>query len=547
MAVGLTAASIPLWLTKCRPSPSRPDIVLIMADDLGFSDIGCYGGEIHTPNLDSLAQSGIRFTQFYNCARCCPTRASLLTGLYPHQTGVGLMMNDLGYRGYRGDLNKTCVTIAEALKQSGYSTYMSGKWHLTKHTKDSSFEEKFNWPLQRGFDRFFGTITGAGNYFAPATLTRDNEPIEAPVEGFYYTDAISDEAVQFIDAHHKRKPDKPFFLYVAYTAPHWPLHALEEDIAKYEGIYMKGWDRLRKERHDRMVAMGLVDEAWPLSLRDPNAKAWEEVEKTDLPEKAALIPHIHKKLKAIMAHKMAVYAAMVDRMDQGIGRIIGALKKTGRFKNTLIFFLSDNGACAEYGALGMGWKDRLEGRVEGARDTWASYGLPWANASNTPFRFYKHWVYEGGIATPLIVHWPEKIKARGELCHQPGHVIDILPTCLDAAGASYPKSFDEHVILPPEGQSLCPVFSGESLGDRILFWEHHGNRAIRMGKWKLVANGEKGAWELYDLDADRTELHNLSRKEFQRVNDMSRMWRHWAQRCHVFPINPHLKKRKRED
>ena len=308
----------------------KPNILLILNDDMGYSDLGCYGGEIHSPNLDRLANGGLRFTQFYNTARCCPSRASMLTGLHPHQTGVGHMMADDGLEGYRGDLNDRCVTIAEALKPAGYRTYMSGKWHISRHADPDG--PKHSWPRQRGFDRYFGIITGAANYWKPNTLTRDNEHIphdELP-EGFFLTDAISDEASTFIRDHAEATSDQPFFTYVAYTSPHWPLHAHEEDIGRYEGRFTAGWDQLREERLQRMREMGILDESWALTDRDPTQPPWEEAEH-----------------KAWNQRRMEVYAAQIDRMDQGIGRIITALEETGQLENTLILFLADNGGCAE--------------------------------------------------------------------------------------------------------------------------------------------------------------------------------------------------------
>jgi len=517
----------------------RPNIVLIMADDMGYSDIGCYGGEIHTPNLNSLAAKGLRFTQFYNTARCCPTRAALMTGLYQHQAGIGFMVwSDRGFDGYRGDLSNRCVTIAEALKRGGYATYMSGKWHVTKHvghwSGDDKRTSKHNWPCQRGFDRFYGTITGAGSFYNPLTLTNTNKPVESVGQDFYYTDAISDHAVSFISEHAKAKPnEQPFFCYVAYTAPHWPLHAPQQDIAKYKGRYDKGWDALRDERHKRMIKMGIIDAKWKLTPRDEGVPPWENA-----------------KNKKWQARRMEVYAAQVDKMDQGIGRIVKALQNTGKLENTLIFFLSDNGGCAE--ELTAGWSKLLDvasktrdGRnvmvgnnpqvMPGPETTFQSYGLPWANASDTPFRRYKHWVHEGGIATPLIVHWPAAIKQTNELRHQPGHVIDIMATCLDVAGIDYPKTYKGYDIIPLEGKTLVPIFQDpNSKVHEAIYWEHEGNRAVRAGKWKLVALYDQ-PWELYDLQADRTELNNLAHKYPQKVEQLKAMYQSWAKRSGVQP------------
>jgi arylsulfatase len=513
-------------------APERPNIVLIMVDDMGFSDIGCYGSEIATPNLDLLAAKGIRFTQFYNTARCCPTRASLMTGLYPHQAGVGHMMSDRGQDGYRGDLNEKCATIAEVLAPAGYATYMSGKWHVTRQTGLWSGDEKLtsthNWPCQRGFDRFYGTIHGAGSYYDPVSLTRDNTPIEAEGD-FYYTDAISDNAVKFIEEH---EGNNPFFCYVAYTAPHWPMHALPEDIAKYKGRYDEGWDVIRKRRHQRMIELGIIDPAWKITERD--SVDWEE----------AKYKHWHRAV-------MEVYAAMIDRVDQGIGRIVKALEKKGKLENTILFFLSDNGGCAEGGTAfeKEGGKSGLSRKVKvtrngkpvqfghyatvmpGPADTYQEYGRPWANVSNTPFRRYKHWVHEGGIASPFIVYWPAGIEDQGAIVHEPAHVIDIMATCVDLARAKYPSGN----LHPMEGKSLVPAFDGKVIEREAIYWEHEGNRAVRRGRWKLVAKGRKGAWELYDMVVDRTETNDLSGEFPERVKEMSALWQAWAERAHVLP------------
>jgi arylsulfatase len=521
----LAALLLPAPLRAAGPAAARrPNIVVILADDLGFSDLGCYGSEVATPNLDRLAAGGLRFSQFYNCARCCPTRASLLTGLYPHQVGVGHMVQDLGRPAYRGDLSRTCLTIAEALRPAGYRTWMVGKWHLTPLTKG-----KDNWPLQRGFDKFFGLIGSVRSYFDPPTLTRDNEPIRAPAKGFYLTDALTDQAVAYLKEHGKRP--EPFFLYLAYTAPHWPLHALPEDIARYKDKYRDGWDELRRRRHDRLIKLGLVDARWRLAPRDAEAPAWAGAAN-----------------KEWQAWRMAVYAAMIERLDRGVGRVLAELRKSGRAEDTLVLFLSDNGGCAE--EIPAAWRGVMfprqtrDGRATrvgnapavrpGPDDTFQSYGLPWANASNTPFRRYKHWVHEGGIATPLIVHWPAVIKKPG-VSHEVGHVLDVLPTCLDAAGVAYPGALKGKKLLPPEGKSLLPIFQGKGrAGHEALFWEHEGNRAVRAGRWKLVARHGQG-WELYDLEADRTELNDLAAKSPRRVKELAERYRRWAARCGVVP------------
>ncbi len=524
-------------ISACMLANEKPNIIIILADDMGFSDIGCYGGEISTPNLDNLAKGGVRFTQFYNAARCCPTRASLLTGLYPHQAGMGNMTNDQGEPSYRGDLSNQCVTIAEVLQSSGYKTYMSGKWHVTKHVDrwrtwlsedEKIYTSKLNWPLQRGFDEFFGTIHGAGSYYNPSTLTRNNTPVEAE-EGFYYTDAISDHAGKFIRDHAKNDEDKPFFCYIAYTAPHWPLHALPEDIAKYKGKYDKGWDKTREERMARMVNMGIINPIWRLSDRDPNIPAWKNADNKDW-----------------WAACMEVYAAMVDRMDQGIGRVINALEETGQLNNTLILFLADNGGCAE--VLTEEWKRSLHvpyylkdgtpykpgndvTRFPGPEDTYMSYSTEWANVSNTPFRMYKHFIHEGGISTPLIANWPAGIKLPNRITNQVGHLIDLMATCVDVSGSDYPTTYWGNRIIPAEGQSLSPVFDNTTFKHNPIGWEHHGNRGFRDGKWKLVAKSPE--WELYDIEKDRSELNNLISVYPEMTRKMIKKYEEWAARVGV--------------
>ena len=523
---------------------------------MGFSDLGCYGSEIATPNLDALAAGGLRFTQFYNTARCCPTRASLLTGLYPHQAGIGHMVDSKkGGPGYQNDLNQSSVTIAQALRPAGYRNYICGKWHVTPRAPDPANPSKHNWPLQRGFDRFYGTIHGAGSFFDPNTLTRDNQfisphadPEYRPAE-YYYTDAISDHAVRFIREHAQQSADKPFFLYVAYTAAHWPMHAKPQDIAKYKGRYDAGYEPIRAARWAKAKQLGLVDPKWALT---PASGAWADV--TD---------------KTFETRCMEVYAAMIDCMDQGIGRIIAELKARGQFENTLICYLQDNGGCAE--GMGRGTqrpatpradeptlpplaKDYLQpdmipkqtrdgypmrqgyGVLPGGADTYIGYGREWANVSNTPFREYKHWVHEGGISTPLVAHWPKGISSRGELRHQPGHLIDLMATAVDFAGARYPAELNGERITPMEGVSLRAAFEGRPLPrSQPIFFEHEGNRAAREGDWKLVAKGPAGKWELYNLAADRTETRDLAATEPARLNDLIGKWESWAKRAHAIP------------
>lgn len=481
---------------------SRPDIVIVLADDLGFSDIGCYGAEIQTPNLDRLAAEGLRFTQFYNTGRCCPTRAALLTGLYPHQAGIGHMTGDYNLPGYQGRLHEQCVTIAEVLRAGGYRTLHVGKWHVGS--------QRGHWPLDRGFDRFYGIPGGGGHHFRVPPgreLVRDNEVIEAEAD-WYTTDAFTDWAVRFLDEY-GRQP-QPLFLYLAYTAPHWPLHAHPEDIARYRGRYRGGWEQLRAQRHRRMLEMGLVRQEWLLAARDPSAQAWAE--ESDQEE---------------MDLRMAVYAAQIDRLDQGVGRVVAKLDELGRRDNTLFLFLSDNGCSAE--VIRGGDPDAPTGTA----DSYRSCGPGWANACNAPLRLFKSWVHEGGIATPLVACWPAVIQSGGGMTDQPGHVIDLMATCLDVAGVAYPSTFEGRQILPLEGKSLAPVLRGRQREPHAaLFWEHEGNRAVREGNWKLVSK-HPGAWELYDLAADRTETHDLAGAHPEKVQQLAALYEQWAQRTNV--------------
>ncbi len=526
-------------------SATRPNIVLIMADDMGYSDLGCFGSEIRTPSLDALAAGGLSFSHFYNTARCCPTRASLLTGLYPHQAGIGRMMNDRGEDGYTGDLNDRCLTIAEVLRSAGYGTYMSGKWHVTRHDQGDGL--RHNWPRQRGFDRYYGILRGAGSFFDPPTLTLNNRPLPTPEGDYYFTDAVTDHAIAFVKEHRRARPGEPFFLYVAYTAPHWPLHARAEDVARYRGRYDRGWDALRKERYRRMVELGIVRPGWKLTERDARQEAWDTAD--------------HKEWQA---RRMEVYAAQIDRMDQGIGRLVRALEPDGLRESTLILFLADNGGCAEELHSTADWVLRIapkttrDGRpaqvgndpsvMPGPETTYQSYGLPWANASNTPFREYKHWVHEGGIATPLIANWPQGIRARGEWTLEVGHLVDVMATAVDVAGARYPRKRRGNRITPMEGVSLGPVFSGGVLPPRAVYFEHEGNRAVRQGRWKLVSRAEDdafawwrhpdpgpGNWELFDMAADRTETTNLASERPDLVRALAELWHQWARRADVLP------------
>jgi arylsulfatase len=510
---------------------TRPNIVVILADDMGFSDIGCYGSEIPTPNLDALAADGLRFTQFYNTARCSPTRAALLTGLHPHQAGMGTLAEDPGKQarpeaaaGYQEFLNDRCITLAEALQPSGYSTYMSGKWHLGYHGREK-------WPRQRGFDRFYGLVSGASSYFRPKDprgLTLDNTPLPTPSDPDYYTtDAFTDHALQFLREH---RDDTPFLLYLAYTAPHWPLHARDEDIAKFVGRYLSGWDALREARLARQKALGIVSPSTILSPRDDGARAWDA---------------LTEEQKTHLDYRMAVYAAQVHRMDWNIGRVVEHLRASGRLDNTLILFLSDNGGSAEpYNDLGGGAFSAINDPAAGgaggatAMNAGSSYGTGWANASNTPFRRYKSRLHQGGIATPLIVHWPAGLGTPpGGLTHAPGYLTDIMPTVLEVTGSEYPQSRHGVSLTPLVGRSLAPVFAtGTRTPPAFFFWEQYNNKAVRRGDWKDVQPSEAGSpWELYDLASDPAELHDLAATEPSMLRELTTAWQSWAESHQVLP------------
>jgi arylsulfatase A-like enzyme len=510
---------------------ARPNILLILADDVGYSDIGCYGGEIQTPNIDRLAAGGLRFTQFYNAARCCPSRASLLTGLYAHQTGLGNMTganapDDL--EGYTGHLSEHCATIPEILRPTGYSAYMTGKWHLGQPG-----------PVARGFEEYYGLFHGFDSCWDASKYTRlpKDRPTRAYGPGhFYSTNAITDYTLDFLAAARQRK--QPFFAYLAYNAAHFPLHAPKETIDKYVAMYEKGWDHIREERFMRLRKMGLLGDTWeftPRGIVPPNRvatphgwankqnPAWDSID----PDR-----------RADLTRRMAVYAAMIEVMDRNIGRVVEDLRSNGELDNALIMFLSDNGACAEWDPWGFdgnsGPDNILHKGAElekmGQPGTYHSYGSGWANACNTPWRLYKHYDHEGGISTPFIAHWPAGIKRKGALEREPGHIIDLMPTCAELAGAKYPST-----VPPMEGRSLLTAFAGKPIQRDALYWEHEGNRAIRIGKWKAVALLAGGEWELYDMDKDRTEMHNLATSEPRRVVAMAQQWEQWARRTHALP------------
>lgn len=550
----LSMVSAPLFSQNGNINLKRPNILVILTDDMGYSDIGCYGSEIRTPNIDKLANNGVRFTHFYNTARCSPTRASLLTGLYPHQAGMGHLANsNYDEEGYRNDLSRNAVTMAEVLKSAGYSTYMAGKWHICKDISPNG--DKSNWPLQRGFQRFFGTLNGSGSYYDPGTLVSNNTFV-APGKDFYYTNAISDTTVKFIREHPK---GKPFFFYVAFTAAHWPLHAPEKEVEKYKEQYDKGWDYTREQRFNKLQKLGIISKECVLTERGVNIPAWKD-----------------EPMKEWQVRRMEVYAAMIDVMDQGIGRIVAELDRKGDLENTIIFYMHDNGGCAEpvgtdkmeipltaeqkvlhpisYDSIFYGKKPEYSrdgqfvrsgrGVMAGGPASWVAYGEEWANVSNTPYRLYKHFTHEGGIASPLIVTWPKGITSKGGLRTDNAHLIDIMATCLDITGIEYPKTFNGNAIQSYEGSSLVPAFFNKPIDRVSIFWEHEGNRAIRTGKWKLVSRTQKDkkftsadekSWELYDMNADPSETIDLAKKMPEKVNELALLWEKEALRTKAKP------------
>jgi arylsulfatase A-like enzyme len=530
LIVTIAALLIPSGKITRSAEPGRvPNIVLILADDLGFSDLGCFGGEIRTPHLDGLAADGLRLTRMYTTARCCPSRASLLTGQYSHRIGLGHMVGDLGLPGYRGRPSDDAVTIAQVLNAAGYRSFLSGKWHLG--TDD---------PTQYGFEEFYGTLVSAKTFWDPNHLLRlpKGRAARQYAEGdFYATDAVTDHALDFL-ALADQTPERPWFMHLPYHAPHFPLHARAEDLARYKDVYERGWDAIRQQRLARMKKLGIVG---PETRLPPRSRYWDWQEATiDVNPAWESLPADRRR---DLARRMAVYAAMVDRLDQNVGRLLNALREREELDKTLIVFLSDNGACAEWDPHGFDGQsgpenilhrgDDLEGM--GGPGTYHSVGSGWANASNTPWRLYKHFGHEGGISTACIVHWPGELKRHGEIDDRPAHLIDLLPTFLEAASADYPQTIAGRTPLRPAGRSLLPQWRGEPVDNRPLFFEHEGHRAVHQDHWKLVAL--RGApWELYDMRTDRTELHNLAEQRPEVVSALSRAWDQWAGENQVTPF-----------
>lgn len=502
----------------------RPNIIIILADDMGFSDIGCYGSEISTPNINKLAEQGVRFSQMYNNAKCCPSRAALMTGLYPHQAGVGEMTDtDLPIPEYQGFLNDESVTIADVLRASGYSTYLSGKWHLG--------EEYGHWPVDHGFNESFAFINGASSYFdfkpyrselwPPGNelkVVRNSTQIFPEDNTFYTTDLYTNEAISFIRQH---ASEKPFFLYLAYNAPHWPLHALPEDIKKYDGKYSGGWEVIRHQRFENLKKMGLIDPNMQISEKNNTDRDWNNLSAEE---------------KAYEERLMEVYAAMIDRMDQNIGRLIDELEASDQLKNTLILFLSDNGGC-KAGRLAGGKYINKRFNPEalpGTPESFTGYGRNWANVSNTPFREYKSDIHEGGISSPFIVWYPKKFPG-GKINPTVAHIVDIMPTVIELAETDYPDIFDGHQIKPFQGKSLVQFMTGaQDSENQTYYFEHLGNCGLIDGEWKIVRFRDK-PWELYNLDVDRGETNNLAEKKPFLLNQLIAKYEAWAKKNNVLP------------
>ncbi|MBM3741010.1 MAG: arylsulfatase [Acidobacteria bacterium] len=516
ICVSLAVALLTSPAYATESAAPRPNIVIVLVDDVGFSDIGCYGGEIPTPNLDRLAADGVRFTQFYNTGRCSPTRASLLTGLYPHQAGMGWLdaRAEPNSRGFHGKLLPRCVTLAEVLQEAGYFTAMTGKWHLGQQHGTPPWKRGF----QRSLNSRFGQIYFPREDDEPLTrvlyLNGNELPKDSPQVGkdWYSTDLFTEWGLKFIDEARAEK--KPFFLYLAQDAAHFPLRAPADVIAKYRGKYLAGWDALREARHAKQKQLGVIDPKWALAPRPREVAAWDS---------------LSAEQKDRFDQMMATYAAMIDRIDFAMGTLVAGLRQRGELDNTLILFLHDNGGNAEGGP---GGSIKGSGPI-GSPRSFVHLGMSWATLNNTPFCRYKHFTHEGGISTPLIAHWPQGISRRGALEKQPGHLVDVLATCLELAGAKYPRQYNGHAIEPLQGVSLVPAFDGKPLArSQPVFWEHEGNRAVRDGRWKLVMR-HKLPWQLFDMEADRTEQHDVIEQQPQIAKDLQAAWNAWAQRTYV--------------
>lgn len=496
-------------------SPSRaaagpkPNILFILADDLGYSDLGCYGSEIQTPNLDKLAAEGLRFTQFYNTARCWPSRAALLTGYYAQQVN-----RDPGGQNQRP---KWAALLPDLLKPAGYHSYHSGKWHVDGKVRDGGFEHSY-------------LVVDQDRHFAPKNHALEDVPLPQPrpEDHYYATPVIAQHAIDWLALHEKENQGSPFFLYLAFTVPHFPIMAPEEDIARYKDKFAHGWDAEREQRLKKMKQMGLVSCA--LSALEPDViPGWnrsEEELKKAIGDKEVAHAFPWKDLTTqqqdFQAAKMAVHAAMIDRMDREIGRVLEKVKAMGALENTIIMFASDNGASAEQMIRGDGHEPDA---TPGSAKSFLGIGPGWSSASNTPLRRHKSWTHEGGISTPLIIHWPAGIKARGELRHTPGHLVDIVPTLLEITGCPAPGTWNGETRPPLAGRSLVPAFERDQVISRdCIYFSHVGNRGLRVGDWKLSASGPQAPWELYNLATDRSEIHNLAKDMPEKVKELAAIW-----------------------
>ncbi len=501
-------------VSAAGPHAGVPNIVLILADDLGYSDPGCYGGEIATPTLDRLAAGGIRFTQFYNTARCWPTRAALLTGYYAQQVRRDALPQGIGGGGNRNVRPPWARLLPELLQPAGYHSYHSGKWHIDGPVLPTGFERSLE-------------VRNQGNFFTAAGNRLDDQPIriEGDESGYYATSATVDHALECLQSHHSTHPGTPFFQYLAFIAPHFPLHALPEDIERYRDRYLAGWDRMREQRFGRQQSLGLVQTT--LSSLEPEvgppyhfADAFEKLGPGEVRYPLPW-PELNQEQQRFQATKMAIHAAMVDRMDREIGRYLDALQQAGELDNTLVLFASDNGASAEVMVRAGGHDPSVP---PGSAASYLCLGPGFSSACNTPFRRHKTWVHEGGISTPLIVSWPAGISARGELRRTPGHVIDIVPTLLQIAGIRRPTEWEGTALPEAPGVSLLPAFAEDiQIPRRSLWWLHEGNRAVRMGDLKLVAASGQ-PWELYDLSTDRAESGNLAEQHPDQVERLATEW-----------------------
>ncbi|WP_299556351.1 arylsulfatase [Seonamhaeicola sp.] len=521
----------------------KPNVLFVLLDDLGYSDLGCYGGEINTPNIDNLGINGIRYESIYNSARCCPSRAALMTGLYPPQAGIANFTTNKPRKNqgpaYLGHLRDDCVTLGEVLKSQGYGTYYVGKWHMHEKTD----------PVKRGFDEFYGYDMGyAQDQWDPNAYIRKPEEkakeIDKPEGAFYATDVFNEYALEFLNQARDKK-EEPWFLFLSHSSPHFPVQAPKESVDKYFDTYMKGWDRLREERYENLKNVGLIEREsrWTLTGRATVPVDRDIVANGFSGEQNPAWETLDIDRQRDLARRMATFAAMVEHVDKGVGQIVDYLKKTGQFENTIIMITSDNGACYEWGPFGFDGPSRKgittvhKGdslNVVGQRGTYSSYGSAWANMCNTPLKLYKHFTHEGGVASPFIVHWPNEIDEKaGSWVRERTHLIDIMPTLCDITGATYPETFKDNAIQPMEGVSLVNTFKHEPLDKRPIYFSHFGAKAVVEGDWKAVWGKNMPyeiEWELYNLKEDRCETKDLAKEYPEKVEKFAAMWDDYSER-----------------